>query len=230
MQSFVNKPFLQKRARYAKWGSYIGLGALLIGVFITGRSPLLSYVFLLVGLVGATFGAYMANRYVREPRPDQVLENALGGLDKRYAMYHYYLPSQHVISSHYGLTVVVPRPQEGAISYSKGRWHHKGGLRKLLQLFGEPNIGRPDQDLSQEMQWVKQWVDEALPEANVPVNGVVLFTSPKAVLHVEQAPVPAMSPDELVSYMKRGLKGEPTLTTATQTELRRILDEAVAAG
>jgi len=33
-----------------------------------------------------------------------------------------------------------------------------------------------------------------------------------------------------VDYMKQGLKGQPTLSTATQTELRRILDEAVAAG
>ena len=230
MQSVVNQPFLQKRAKYARWGSYIGIGALLVGLFITNRSPLVAYAFLLVGLVGATFGSYMANRYVREPRPDQVLGNALGGLDKRYAMYHYYLPSQHVIASHYGLTVVVPRAQAGALSYDQGRWHHKAGFRKVLQLFGEPNLGKPDQDLTQEMLWVKEWIDEAMPQANVPVNGVILFTNPKAELQVKQAPVPAMLADDLVDYMKQGLKGQPTLSTATQTELRRILDEAVAAG
>jgi hypothetical protein len=230
MQSFVNHPFLKKRGQYARWGSYIGLGALLVGLVITGRSPLLAYLFLLIGLLGATFGSYMANRYIREPRPDQVLENSLAELDKRYAMYHYYLSSNHVIASHYGLTVVIPRSQTGGIAYTNGHWQHKAGFRKVLQLFGEPGLGRPERDLNEEMQSVKEWVTKALPDADIPVNGVILFTNPKVDLQVKQAPVPAMDPGELVAYMKQGLKGQPTLSTATQTALRSLLDAVVAAG
>jgi len=111
MQSVVNEPFLKKRATYARWGSYLGIGALFVGLVTSTRYPLLAYLFLLIGLLGATFGSYMTNRYVREPRADQTLEDVLNGLDKRYRLYSYYLLSDHVISSHFGLTALVAKPQ-----------------------------------------------------------------------------------------------------------------------
>lgn len=77
MESFVNQPFIDKQAKYAKWGSYVGFGALFLGLLTTSRQPILAYVFLLVGLLGATFGSYMASRYVREPRPDQTLAEVM---------------------------------------------------------------------------------------------------------------------------------------------------------
>ncbi len=228
MQSFVNQPFLAKRAKFARWGSYVGLGALFIGLVITSRSPLLAYVFLLIGLLGATFGSYMANMYVREPRADQVLSKELDGLDKRYTLYSYYLASNHIIASHYGLTVVLPKPQEGEVSYVNGRWRHKAGWRKIFQIFGEPGLGKPDQELNGEIRAVKEWIDKLMPEQNIPVNGVILFTNPKVKLNASGLPAPAVTRDGIADYMKQGLKGQPTLTTATQTELRRILDEVVA--
>jgi hypothetical protein len=132
-----------------------------------------------------------------------------------------------VIVSHYGLTAIVPRFQEGEVAYKQGRWHHKAGWRKVFQLFGEPALGKPDQDLEQEIKAVKEWIDQVMPEQNVPVNGVVVFTSSKISLDVSDAPVPAMSAVDLIAYMKQGLKGQPTLSTATQTELRKILDQVV---
>jgi hypothetical protein len=227
MISLVNQPFLAKRAKWAKWGTYVGLGALLLGLFTVGRSPILAYVFMLVGLIAATLSSYLGSRYVREPRADQVLARELEALDKRYALYNFYLPSDHVIVSHYGLMAVVPRFQEGEVTYRRGRWRHKSGWRKVFQLFGEPALGKPDQDLGQEIKAVKEWIDQVMPEQNVPVNGAVVFTSPKVTLEVSDAPVPAMSATDLITYMKQGLKGQPTLSTAAQTELRKILDQVV---
>src|SRR5512141_1249399 len=117
MDTFVNEPFLKKRAMYGKWGMYVGLGALVLGLFTTTTYPLLAYLFMLVGLIGATFGSYMQSQYVREPRADKRLDKALEGLDKRYAAYHYYLTSNHVLTSHYGFIVLIPRHQEGEVTY-----------------------------------------------------------------------------------------------------------------
>ncbi|NLG48864.1 MAG: hypothetical protein GX552_01980 [Chloroflexi bacterium] len=229
MQNIVNEPFLKKRAQFAKWGSLVGLAALFIGLMTTAQNPLLAYGLLLIGLFGATFGAYMASSYVREPRADQVVGNNLSGLDKRYAAYHYYLPANHVIASHFGLTVVVPRPQSGLITYQNGRWQHKAGWRKVLQFFGEPGLGKPERDITEEIKAVKGWIDEIIPEAEVPVNGVILFTNPQAELHAKESPIPAVKGEDLAQFMTQGLKGQPLLTTARQKELRRILDEVVEA-
>jgi hypothetical protein len=228
MESFVNQPFLAKRAKFGRWGSFVGLGALILGVMVTTRSPLAAYGLLLIGLLGATFGSYMANPYVREPRADQVLAKAMEGLDKRYALYSYYFPSHHVIASHYGLLVAIPRAQEGQVWVNGGQWRHKAGWRKLLQLFGEPGVGRPDQDAIHEAGRVKEWIEKLLPDNDVPVLAAVVFTNPKVELHVSAPTVPTMSAPELADYMRQGLKGQPTLSTATQKELRRTLDGLIA--
>ena len=227
MESFVNEAFLAKRAKYAKWGSYIGFGALFLGLVTTSRSPLLAYLFLVVGLLAASLGSYYASRYVREPRADQVIAEALGDLDKRHAMYSYYLASNYIIASHHGLTIIEPRSHAGDISFENGRWRHKAGMRKFLQLFGEPSLGKPDQDLQREIDWVKEWMDEIMPEDDVPVNGAVVFTGKDANLRVTGQSLPTMVVGDLVRHMKEGLKGTPVLTTAKQKELRRILDEIV---
>jgi len=229
MQSLVNEPFLKKRATYARWGSYLGIGALFVGLITSTRHPLLAYLFLLVGLLGATFGSFMTNRYVREPRADQTLQNALNGLDKRYGIYNYYLSSDHVIASHFGLTALVPKPQEGEVTYDGRRWHHKAGWRKLLQLFGEPNLSKPDQELEREVKFLEEWISEVMPEQDIPVNGVIVFTSPRVTLSVTDLPVSAVTSGDLADHMKHGFKGQPPLSTAVRKELGRILDEVVAA-
>ena len=227
MDSFVNEPFLDKRRKFARWGSYIGFGALFVGLMTTSRSPLLAYLILIVGLIGATFGSYMANRYVREPRADQTFVGQLGELDKRFALYNYYALGDHVIASHHGITVLEPRAQQGVITYENGRWRHKAGFRKLLQLFGEPNLGKPDQDIARQVKWLKEWVDEVLPEEDIPVNGAVVFTSPGLELRVSESEIPIVAVENLAKHMKEGLKGQPTLSTAKQKELRRLLDQVV---
>ncbi|MHB0857544.1 MAG: hypothetical protein ACYC5M_08235 [Anaerolineae bacterium] len=225
MQNRVNQSFLTKRGKIARWGTYIGIGALVIGLMTTTRSILISYAFMLVGLIGASIGSYMTSRYVREPRADQIITTALEGLDKRFAGYHYLLGTNHVIASHYGLTVVIPKAQDGLITFQNGRFRHKAGFRRVFQFFGEQGLGKPDQELAQEVGWVKEWIDQVMPEPSIPVNGVVVFTSPKAELQIRGANVPAVAVDQLADYMRTGLKGSTTLTTATQKDLRRLLDQ-----
>jgi hypothetical protein len=144
MQAYVNDAFLNRRRKIAKWGNYIGLGALFGGLFTVSRSTALSSTLLLIGVFGASIGAYMANRYIREPRADQLLAKALDGLDKRYTLFSYYLPVDQAIFSHHGFTVLVTRPQPGMITYSDGRWHHRSSMRRLKQLVGEPSVGSPE--------------------------------------------------------------------------------------
>ena len=78
------------------------------------KDVLLAYLFLLVGLIGATFGSYMANRYVREPRADQTFASQLGELDKRFALYNYFALGDHVVASHHGITLSSGVPAPGA--------------------------------------------------------------------------------------------------------------------
>ncbi len=228
MQSVVNQEFLDKRGKYARWGSYIGFAALFIGLITALRQPLLSYLFLLIGLLAASFGSYMSNRYVREPRPDQRLAEAMENLDKRYVLYNYYLPSDHVVFSHHGFTVLEPRPHEGEVIYRDGRWKHKAGFRKILQFFGEPALGKPDQDLERQVEWVQEFVEQIPSEEEIAVHGAIVFTHPNVELDLEDLDIPAVKLDELPEFMKEGLRDQPFLSTSQRREIRSMLDDMVA--
>jgi hypothetical protein len=229
METVVNQPFLTKRGKIGRWGSLIGLGALFAGLITAGQQMvLISYTCLLIGLIGASVGSYMANRYVKEPRADQRLAKALESLDRRHVLYSYYLPSEQVLFSHHGLTVLEVRNQEGAISYADGRWRHKAGLRKFLQFFGEPSLGRPEQDLEREMGWMRDWLAKNGMGEDVPVNGVIVFTNPGAELDIQGLAHPYATLEELPEVIRAGFGERPPLSTSKRNEIRSKLDDLVA--
>jgi hypothetical protein len=231
VENIVNEPFLAKRSKIAKYASYAGFGALLIGLLSSGQPGMLwlAYLMLMLGLIAASIGSFMANRYVKEPRADKVLAEALENLDKRYVLYQYYFPVSHLLLSHFGLTVLDPYAQTGEIIYSGGRWRHKAGLRKIMQFFGDPALGKPDQELAREVERIKKWIDESLPEEDIPVNGVIVFTNPSVKLTIDSKEAPAVKADGLATFMKEGFKGGPMLTTSMQKQLRKMLDDAISA-
>jgi len=226
MQAYVNEALIKKRVSVARYAGIAGFGALVAGLFTVSSNLFLSYVFLIVGLIAATVASYMTNQYVKEPRGDRVFQRVLAGLDKRYALYSYYLPASHVVASHHGLTVLLARPQRGVVTVQGGRWQHKSGWRRILQFFGEPGLGRPDADLQHEMQRVAKWISERLPEVEIPVTGVVVFTHPEVELHVSDAQVPVMLVADLPRFFREDLRDAPILSTAVQKDLRRTLDKA----
>ncbi len=229
MESYTNERFVAKRMKWARTTSYVAVAALLIGLMTAGRVLWVAYALLLVGLIAASIGAYLTNRYIKEPRADKVLASSLESLDKRYALYNYYFPAGHLLMSHYGLTVLDPYTMGGKVSYQNGHWRHKQGLAKIKQLFGDPALGRPEIELRQELAQVRKWIDEAMPDQHIPVTGVVVFTDPKLELTVEGGDLAVVKADGLAQYMKVGPKGVEVLSTSQQRQLRQMLDDAVRA-
>lgn len=229
MDNLVNEPFLVKRGKYARYASYVGFGSLFVGLLSVNRSMALAYGMLMIGLIAASIGAYLANRYVKEPRADRVFADALQNLDKRYVLYQYYFPTNHLLMSHFGLTVLDPYAQGGTVSYHRGHWRHKAGFRKIMQIFGDPALGKPDSEIRAEVARVKKWIDELMPGQDIPVTGVAVFTNPTVQLDVEDCPVPAVRIDGLATFVKDGLKGGRVLSTALQNQLRKTLDDVIAA-
>ena len=139
MQAIVNQTFLSRRRQLAKWGNYIGMGALIAGLFTVAKSPTLSSSLMLVGVLAASIGAFLTNRFVRERRVDQLLSRALDGLDKRYTLLSYYVPVDHVVFSHRGFTIIEARSQDGQIRYANGRWSHAATSTGLTDGKGAPH-------------------------------------------------------------------------------------------
>ena len=86
MQNITNEERIAKGARIGKIGVFVSLGFLAAGLIISLMFPTsslmwVSLVCLVVGILISAVGTMNMNRWVREPRADQALAQALKGFD-----------------------------------------------------------------------------------------------------------------------------------------------------
>lgn len=234
MRVVLNQKRLKRYLRIAQGFSLAGLVLFFIGMYITfTRDPSWApwaFVALLIGFLITQVGIYYGNRYGRMPRVDQILTRALKGISREYTLYHYATPASHVMVGPAGIWVFVPKYQRGRISYKNGKWRQSGGLLLwYLKLFSQEALGRPDMEVEEEVNAVRQVLAPLYKDEDKmpPIEAVLVFTSPKAELvDVHDAPVPALKPEQLKEYLRPKLKRR----VLSQEEVKRICEALEQAG
>jgi hypothetical protein len=216
--------------RNAKIGQYTSIGALVIlgvGLYISFKMPdkfIYSLGALLLGFFMSQIGMYYGNRWGRSPRPDELIDKGLKGLGREYTIYHYVTAAAHLLVGPAGVWTLMPYYQSGVITYEKKRWKSKGGgfLQSYLRLFGQENIGRPEIESNSEIEATGRYLTKILPDGSEAplVKSLLLFTSPKAELKVEDAPLPAITPKDLKDFMRDKSKEKPIGDLMLDTLLR----------
>src|SRR3972149_3196953 len=150
MKAIIDSVKVQRRARASHAASLGGLLTMLAGVALPLWRPALATpaaVLIATGFAAASVGIFFANRWVKKPRPEQALDQALKGLDDRCRLYHYLnRGSDHLLLMPGGLVVLETRAGEGVFEYRDGRWHQKITLGKALRYFVEEMLGDPIAD------------------------------------------------------------------------------------
>ncbi len=238
MRVETNEALIARRARLSRVAWVIGMVVLLAGLgasLMVERRPELmnllligSYACLMVGLVATTIAAYTGDRWVRQPRADQSLGRALKGLNKKYKLYNYMLPAEHVLVSPLGVTVLKVKRHEGRIEYQDGRWRHRQGLVRTFFSLSRERLGDPTRELAWEMERMRQLIQEKLPEAEVPVSGLVVFASPQADLHIVNPPLPVVPIKKLKAQL-RSLGKTYRVPDSVRHAVEQALDDAAAA-
>ena len=218
--------------RNAKIGQYTSVGALVIlgvGLYISFKMPdkfVYSLGALLLGFFLSQLGMYYGNRWGRSPRPDEMIDKGLKGLGREYTVYHYKTAAAHLLVGPAGIWTLMPYYQSGKIIYEKKRWKSKGGgfLQSYLRIFGQENMGRPEIESETEIEATKRYLGKILPEGTEvpPIKAVLLFTSPKVDLQVEDAPLPALTPKDLKDFMRDQSKENPVNDSVLEM-LRTVL-------
>lgn len=230
MKVILDRQALQRRQRTAHAASLGGIMAILASVALnlwSAQWATVSAVLLVTGFAVASIGIYQANRWVKKPRPEEVLDHALKGLDDRCCLYHY-LPGapEHVLLTPNGLVVLETRASEGVFEYRQGRWHQRITLGKALRFFVEEPLGDPIADARRKAVRLSKSIQARLPACpSIPVSPIVVFTHPSAAIHVQSPPIPVCQPKQL-----RGLlpKGSEPMSQATYEGLRGLLEEGIA--
>lgn len=226
MRIITNTPFIMKRARLARYVSYAGL-AILGGGFVTSLVQpdliIWAYVTLPIGVILANIGIYLANRYLRQPRPDQALDQALKGLNDQYTIYHYMLPASHVLVTPRGVHLFIVKFQPGTFIVEGERWQQRQGcFARLLRLFGQEGIGNPTREAHAETEALRRYLAGHAPGLDVPIEPIIVFTHPQAEVTITSPTVPVVLAKKLKPYL-RSLERGRALPRPTLAQLEEAL-------
>jgi hypothetical protein len=170
----------------------------------------------------------MANLWLREPRPEEVLKQGLKGIGARSVLYNYYLPARHVLISAEGVFSLTLRPQAGVFTINGTRWRRHGNfLNKFLIFFRQDSIGNPHLDAQREAQQTQDILDSAVPNSGIQVQPLILLTDPGADFEVEDSPIPVLYADtkrkpNVKGYFKDLKRAEEEYVTLTPEQIEAL--------
>jgi hypothetical protein len=210
-QISTNEPLIENRKKVGRYASIGGLAIIFGGLLASFQNQiLLAYGALIVGFILSNVGAYYLSRWGLGTH--EKLSTALKGLDKRYRLYNYLLPVPNVLLTPYGITVFLVKNQEGVIVADAQGWRQPtgllGSLFRFMRAFSTEPLGDPPRELEQQKQTIKQFVTQGMPGGGqVPVEGLILFTNPRAEVSLTDPKTPAIAinkqPDALKNVLRR---------------------------
>ena len=227
MQNIVDEQRIQRGARLGKLATFGGLGLLVVGLIVSlvfQKSPLLllSFVFLVLGLVVSSIGTLNMSRWAREPRADQALTQALRGYDDRYRLYSYILPAPHVLLSPVGLFVLTAMGQDGVIRYEGGKLRRDFSVGRLLRFLADEGLGKPFSEGDSQVQALQEFLDEHDAGEGTEIRNLLVFFNPRVELLVPDPPRPVVIPKGLKRAIRRQ-QGQK-LPSAQYQQLHELFD------
>jgi hypothetical protein len=210
MQVITNEKRIERNATIAKYASGIGFLALAGGLILNLTNPemvFISIAALLIGFMVSQIGIYLGNRYAPRRRPNDVLDQSLKGLDKRFHLFHHHGPTAHLMVGPAGIFVILPRYQSGNITFENGRWRQRGGFRlNYLKIFAQEGLGRPDLEIKSDVLRVSNYLAKEVPDMDLPEPQALLVFTHDAEVDAENADTPTMHARQLKDWIRTRLK------------------------
>ncbi|MCL4458808.1 MAG: NERD domain-containing protein [Chloroflexi bacterium] len=214
MQIVTDQQFVRRRATIGRLSTLLGfalfLGGFALSLNIAGPySIYYAYAALIAGLYIFSIGRYNFIRWGVKPREDEVIANALKGLDHKYHLLNYLpqLPVRHLLLSPIGLFIIDPKQHYGQISLRGGEWRHKRSIWSwFTDGLAEGGLGNPTLEARRNEEAVRRYLAQRLSEEEmeqVQIKSIVVFMSPRAKLEVVEPQIPAVTPKELRGLVRR---------------------------
>lgn len=212
MRFEINKRLLRRNRQIAQYLFFFSLGVLIIGFFVSNRMPsrassaelievLLPSLVLPIGLVTTLVSVHMTNTWIREPRPENTLKDALKGLSNKSVIYHYFHnPAKHVLVTPQGIFAITTRFQNGSFKVEGDKWSSPSGpLNRIVRLFRQDAVGNPTQDAINNAQHVENLLRATFPEIGGEpgslVQPLIVFYDANVRLEINNPTVPVLFPD-----------------------------------
>ena len=215
--------------RISQITSFVGMGVLLLGlflVFLPNTANLFYYqlLALFVGWMLSQIGIYLGHRYLRDPRPDELLDDVLKKVARNGRIYHYLLPAPHVLLIPTGIIVFIPKYQTGDITVKGDKWKQSGmGLRRF---FGQERLGNPTREAELNVEAIASYLNKNAPSVEeVPIGAIIVFTNKgNKNLDLKGSSIPAMHFTKVKGYLRQK-KGETPMPDAVFAAVQEAFDQ-----
>jgi hypothetical protein len=222
MKIISNDRLINRNVQITKFATAGSLIILAVGIYFSltqadkSSTVYITFAALVLGFITSQVSVYMQLRWGRSPRPDEIIIAELKGLDDRHTLFVYRSVVPYLLVSPTGLWGLIPYHHEGTISYSKDRFHQKGG-NTLRKLFGGDGLGRPDLDAKSNAEAFRKELSKRIPElASLNYQPVLVFTNPKTQLACEDSPYPVIPTKKLKDFIRKK-PGREALSPETLT-------------
>lgn len=225
MRVVINEAQIKRNRQISHLLFFLSLAGMGIGFFYTwtaepnSSASQLSCVILPILMLMTLTSVRMANTWIREPRPVNVLSEALKGLGRKYTIFHHLLPAPHVLIGPEGVFTITTIWQPGPYRIVGKRWHGEEGLtRKLMGYLRQDLVGNPFGDAAYHAQQVQRLIDKIAPGKGIEVQPIIVFINPNATFEVDDPLFPVLYADSkkkpsLRAYLKdQSYARRPTLS------------------
>jgi hypothetical protein len=202
MKIYIDRQKVNARAQGAQFASVGGLllllASVIIPLFLPGWAGF-SWVLLVIGLGTAMVGIYLANRWVRKPRPEESLDKALKSFDDHHHIYHYpSLPCSHILLTPTGLIALEVVNLSGSYSYWNGKWKEAMTIGRALRYIVEEHVDDPVKFSQEIVLYLKARIEKEFNgEVVVPIKTLTVFTHPIVELEIDGTAVPVCKLEKL---------------------------------
>ncbi len=151
MKIVIDHKYIQRNGMIGKILRWISLACMVIGLVAvfsdeisSNQTLFFSFFFIMIiGVLLSSVSGYFSSRFGKSPRPDELIDKSLKGLDDRFRIYHYQTQIPHLLSSPIGYWSIIPTFVDGEIIFDdqKNNWLHKKNtfLNRVLQKEYFPN-------------------------------------------------------------------------------------------
>lgn len=238
MRVVVNTRRVRRNRQIAQYAFFVTLGVLILGLFVTNAAPnnpvllIAPLIVLPIGVIATIYSVRMANLWLREPRPEAVLQQGLKGQSTRSVLYHYFFPARHLLISPQGVFSLTIRPQDGRFTVKGDRWRKQGSLMsQFMTFFRQDAVGNPHLEAQHEAARTQQLLDQVLPGAGVTVQPLIVMIGPYAEVEVEESSIPILYADSkkkpnLKTFFKDIKKGDEAPAVSLSDEQIAQLEQA----
>jgi hypothetical protein len=180
---------------------------------------------LLVGFILSNIGMYFTNRWGRSPRPDEVLDKSLKGMNREYRLYHFALPAPHVLLTPSGPVVLTVKFEGGKYSVEDGKWRQGFSVLRVLNFMGREGLGNPTRDAEYQIEQMRGFLDKHAPELeDISISAIIVFLADNVVLEVGETAVPVLRAAKLKGHLRS--QADKPLPQQVLRQLAEVFDAA----